>query len=34
MSRHYFRVKTSKGMVCDIYRDMPGDNWYLLRIHD
>jgi hypothetical protein len=34
MSRHYFRVKTSKGMVCDIYRDMPGGNWYLLRIHD
>jgi len=34
MSRHYFRVKTNKGMVCDIYRDMPGGNWYLLCIHD
>ena len=34
MSRHYFRVKTNKGMVCDIYRDIPGENWYLSRIHD
>jgi hypothetical protein len=34
MSCHYFRVKTSKGMVCDIYRDMPSGNWYLSRIHD
>lgn len=34
LSRHYFRVKTNKGMVCDIYRDMPGGSWYLLRIHD
>jgi hypothetical protein len=34
MSRHYFRVKTNKGMVCDIYRDMPGGGWYLSRIHD
>jgi hypothetical protein len=34
MSRHYFRVKTNKGMVCDIYRDMPNGGWYLSRIHD
>ncbi len=34
MSRHYFRVKTNKSMVCDIYRDMPGGGWYLSRIHD
>jgi hypothetical protein len=34
MSRNYFRVKTSKGMVCDIYRDTPGGSWYLSRIHD
>jgi hypothetical protein len=34
MSRHYFRVKTNKGMVCDIYRDMPGGSWYLSRIHE
>lgn len=34
MSRHYFRVKTSRGIVCDIYRDMPDGGWYLSRIHD
>ncbi|MGD9116851.1 MAG: hypothetical protein PVJ61_06745 [Dehalococcoidia bacterium] len=33
-SRHYFRVKTSKGIVCDIYRDIPDGGWYLSRIHD
>jgi hypothetical protein len=27
-------VKTSKGMVCDIYRDMPESIWYLSRIHE
>jgi hypothetical protein len=34
MARNYFRVKTSKGIVCDIYRDMPDGGWYLSRIHD
>lgn len=34
MARNYFRVKTNKGMVCDIYRDMPAGSWYLSRIHD
>jgi protein-disulfide isomerase-like protein with CxxC motif len=34
MSRHYFRIKTNKGMVYDIYRDMPGGGWYLSRIHE
>ena len=34
MDCSYFRVKTSKGMVCDIYHDLPGGNWYLSRIHD
>lgn len=34
MSRHYFRIKTNKGLVCDIYRDMPGGGWYLSRIYD
>lgn len=34
VSRTYFMVKTSKGMVCDIYRDMPDGNWYLSRIHE
>ena len=34
VTRNYFMVKTSKGLVCDIYRDMPGDLWYLSRIHE
>ena len=34
ITRNYFRVKTNKGLVCDIYRDMPGGNWYLSRIHE
>jgi hypothetical protein len=34
MSRHYFRVKTNKGMVCDIYRDMPGGSWYLSKVYE
>ena len=31
--RNYFRVKTNRGLVCDIYRDMP-TGWYLSRIYD
>jgi hypothetical protein len=34
VSRNYFRVKTNKGIVCDIYRDVPEGGWYLSRIHD
>ena len=34
ITRNYFRVKTNKGLVCDIYRDMPTGSWYLSRIHD
>ena len=34
ITRNYFRVKTSKGLVCDIYRDMPDNNWYLSQIYD
>jgi len=34
VSRNYFRVKTSKGMVYDIYRDMPDGVWFLSRIHE
>jgi len=34
VTRNYFMVKTNKGLVCDIYRDMPGDIWYLSRIHE
>jgi len=32
--RNYFKVKTSRGLVYDIYRDMPGGGWYLSRIYD
>ena len=34
ITRNYFRVKTSKGLVYDIYRDMPGGGWYLSQIYD
>jgi hypothetical protein len=34
ITRNYFRVKTSKGLVCDIYRDMPDGIWYLSQIYD
>jgi len=32
--RNYFKVKTNRGLVYDIYRDMPGGSWYLRRIYD
>ena len=32
--RNYFKVKTNRGLVYDIYPDMPGGNWYLSRIYD
>lgn len=34
VSRNYFKVKTSKGVVCDIYREMPGGDWYLSKVYD
>ncbi len=34
VERDYFRVKTSSGLVCDIYRDTTSNCWYLDRIHD
>lgn len=34
ITRNYFRVKTNKGLVYDIYRDMPAGSWYLSKIHD
>jgi hypothetical protein len=34
ITRNYFRVKTNKGLVCDIYRDMPAGGWYLSGIYD
>jgi len=32
--RNYFKVKTSRGLVYDIYRDMPSGGWYLSQIYD
>ena len=34
VTRNYFRVKTSKGLVYDIYRDIPDGGWFLSRIHE
>jgi hypothetical protein len=34
ITRNYFRVKTTKGLVYDIYRDMPDGSWYLSKIYD
>jgi hypothetical protein len=31
---NYFKVKTNRGLVYDIYRDMPSSCWYLSRIYD
>jgi hypothetical protein len=33
-SRNYFKVKTNKGLVYDIYRDMSTGGWYLSQIYD
>lgn len=32
--KEYFTVKTSRGLVYDIYRDTLTNSWYLSRIHD
>jgi len=34
VERGYFRVRTSAGLVCDIYRDTESNRWYLDRIYD
>jgi hypothetical protein len=34
ISRSCFRVKTSKGLVYDIYRDTFNDCWYLSKVYD
>jgi len=30
----YFRVRTSEGLVYDIYHDVANNRWYLAKIHD
>jgi hypothetical protein len=32
--REYFRVRTVRGIVCEMYRDLPTGAWYLQRIYD
>ena len=34
VKRDCFMVKTSAGLVCDIYRDIVANRWYLSKIHD
>ena len=33
-SREYFRVRTVRGIVCEMYRDLLTGDWYLQRIYD
>jgi len=32
--KNYFRVRTSKGVICDIYRDAASNSWYLGCVYD
>lgn len=32
--KNYFRVRTSKGLICDVYRDVTSNLWYLSKIYD
>jgi len=34
VEREYFRVRTEKGIVCELYRDLTTGAWYLQRIYD
>lgn len=34
IARDCFRIRTSGGLMCDIYRDMTTNRWHLSRIHD
>ena len=34
IERRYFMVKTSKGLVCDVYHEIGSNNWYLAKIYD
>ena len=34
VERDYFRVRTSVGIVLDIYRDSKSNRWYVDKIHD
>jgi len=32
--KNYFRVKTSRGLIYDIYHDIENKYWYLAKIYD
>ena len=32
--REYFRVRTVRGIVCEMYRDLLTGAWYLQRVYD
>ena len=34
IDREYFRVRTVRGIVCEMYRDLLTSTWYLQRIYD
>jgi hypothetical protein len=34
IDREYFRVRTVRGIVCEMYRDLLTGAWYLQRIYD
>jgi len=33
-NREYFRVRTVRGIVCEMYRDLLTGAWYLQRVYD
>ena len=34
ISKNYFRVRTGKGFIYDVYHDVTSNLWYLSRIYD
>lgn len=30
----YFKVRTSKGLICDVYRDAVSNLWYLSKVYE
>ena len=32
--REYFKLTTTGGLLCTLYRDMRDDSWYCMRVYD
>lgn len=32
--REYLKVTTDTGLMCQLYRDLPAGDWFLVRIYD